>query len=205
MYINMKYKNNIRKYISLYFAFFIVCICFVQKSQCKDTLEMLELRNEINQTGVGENIAIINENDNKDKDNSSIINAESETIQNSGDNTVGIINSENVDKNEDNTIDDNAEINNEIKLSDREEASIHKDNHHNQSGDNNLDKEDEDLFRDEGVIEEANEELIKEAESIEKSSDSTSQDSEWERVISDFEPAEMLTIELDQKKEVRIK
>jgi len=70
--------------------------------------------------------------------------------------------------------------------------------------DNNEDSDN--LYRDDGVIEEENEEIFKDIESVvdmhEDPLSTSTTDTDWERKISDFVPAEMLTIELQSEKEV---
>jgi len=168
----MKYKNYNRTYISIYIILFVFYIGLIEKSWCSETQEIKEVDTNVNQT-------LEIEDDNLTKENNRIITAESQTSNESGDKTDDSL----ININPDN-------------------LNIHMNDNYNQTSENNLDNEDESLFKDEGVLEETNEEILKEAESVDKKS--KTEETEWEKEISDFEPAEILTLELNQQKEVRI-
>ena len=185
----MKYKNYNRKYISIYIALFVFYISLFEKSGCLESQELKEVDTNVNQTEVEDNTKS-QKDDNISKDNNRMMNVESQTSNESG------------DKPDDTLVNSNSDSKIDLKQSDSDEINNHMNNHYNQTSENNLHKEDEEMFRDDGVLEETNEEILKEAESIEKNP--KTEETEWEKEISDFEPAEILTIELNQQKEVSI-
>ena len=210
----MKIKTFKNYFLVFYFIFLIIFSFTIDSTSCSDNLELLEPKNLGNESELHDSDGVLNnekQTNNTYKETSSSDKYDKEPAQaiNSGkENTTIDADKYNVNPNSaEFNLNNKTQTNNKY-LKSQDGTKLEEDNSNVDNvadiKDNNEDSEE--IYRDDRVIEDENEEIFKDIESVvDKHEDNLSTyttDSDWEKNILDFDPAEMLTLELQSEKEV---